>query len=200
MDRMNLILPTSVAPFRVSLDEPLTDDLLLEICEINDVFHVEREPEGHLLVRKVGGMLAGMVSSDLGAALGNWAEEDGRGRVFINTGFFLKDGSMRGPRWAWISNERFGTLPLDEQKGFPPVCPEFVAEVMSFNYTLPEMQERMQMWLANGVELAWLVDPSRRTVEIYRPGQPVEEQESHTAVYGEGPVGGFVLELGRIWG
>jgi hypothetical protein len=28
----------------------------------------------------------------------------------------------------------------------------------------------------------------------------VEEQEGHSAVYGEGPVAGFVLELGRIWG
>jgi len=28
----------------------------------------------------------------------------------------------------------------------------------------------------------------------------MEEQVGHSAVYGEGPVGGFVLELGKIWG
>jgi Uma2 family endonuclease len=48
--------------------------------------------------------------------------------------------------------------------------------------------------------LAWLVDPSRKTVEIYRPGQAMEEQAGHSAVYGEGPVAGFVLELGKVWG
>jgi hypothetical protein len=35
---------------------------------------------------------------------------------------------------------------------------------------------------------------------MYRPGKPVEEHAGHPAVYGEGPVAGFVLELGRIWG
>jgi Uma2 family endonuclease len=200
MDRMNLILPPSVAPFRISLDEPLTDDLLLEICETNDVFHVEREPDGHLLVRKIGGMLAGMVSADVGAALAEWADGDGRGYVLSNTGFFLKDGSMRGPRWAWVSHERLDAASLDELKGFPRACPEFVIEVLSWNYTLRELQERMQQWIANGVDLAWLIDPTRKTVEIYRPGQPMEEQAGYSAAYGEGPVAGFVLELERICG
>jgi Uma2 family endonuclease len=65
---------------------------------------------------------------------------------------------------------------------------------------LPPLQKKMSDWIANGCELAWLVDPRRKVVEIYRPGKPVEEQEGHSAVYGEGPVAGFVLELGRIWG
>ena len=51
----------------------------------------------------------------------------------------------------------------------------------------------------NGAELAWLLDPSRKTVEIYRPGREVEVLEGGSAVEGDGPVAGFVLELGRIW-
>lgn len=43
------------------------------------------------------------------------------------------------------------------------------------------------------------IDPLGKALEIYRRGQAVEVQEGHSAVYGEGPVGGFVLELGRIW-
>jgi Uma2 family endonuclease len=58
----------------------------------------------------------------------------------------------------------------------------------------------MQTWLANGAELAWLVDPSRKAVEIYRPGREPEVLEVGSAVYGEGPVAGFVLDLARIWG
>jgi Uma2 family endonuclease len=58
----------------------------------------------------------------------------------------------------------------------------------------------MQVWIANGCELAWLIDPLRKTVEIYRPGRAPEALEGASAVYGEGPVGGFVLELGRVWG
>jgi Uma2 family endonuclease len=75
-----------------------------------------------------------------------------------------------------------------------------VIEVRSESDGLKPLREKMLMWLANGAELGWLIDPSRRAVEIYRPGKPVEEQEGHSAVYGEGPVAGFVRELGRIWG
>lgn len=57
----------------------------------------------------------------------------------------------------------------------------------------------MSAWIANGIQLAWLVDPLRKAVEIYRPGQQPEVQEGHSAVYGEGPVAGFVLEFARIW-
>jgi Uma2 family endonuclease len=28
----------------------------------------------------------------------------------------------------------------------------------------------MEMWIANGSEVAWLIDPQRKAVEIYRPG------------------------------
>ena len=63
-----------------------------------------------------------------------------------------------------------------------------------------ELQKKMQMWIANGAEVAWLVDPSRKTVEVYRAGREAEVLEGGSAVEGDGPVAGFVLELGRVWG
>ena len=58
----------------------------------------------------------------------------------------------------------------------------------------------MRAWIENGVEVAWLVDPQLKTVEIYRPGREPEVLEGASAVEGEGPVAGFVLELGKVWG
>jgi hypothetical protein len=40
----------------------------------------------------------------------------------------------------------------------------------------------------------------REAVEIYRPGREPEVLEGGSAVEGEGPVAGFVLELGKVWG
>jgi hypothetical protein len=42
-------------------------------------------------------------------------------------------------------------------------------------------------------------DPARKIVEIYRPGRAPEMLAGGSAVEGDGPVAGFVLELGLIW-
>jgi Uma2 family endonuclease len=115
-----------------------------------------------------------------------------------STGFQLPDSAVRSPDAAWISARRWTPPSIHDDAPVP--YPDFVIEVRSKNDRLKAAQAKMQEWIANGVALAWLVDPHRKAVEIYRPGQAVELQEGHTAVYGEGPVGGFVLELGRIWG
>jgi Uma2 family endonuclease len=133
--------------------------------------------------------------------LGNWTEEDGRGYAFdSNTGFSLPDGSMLSPDASWVLASRWNTLTEEQKDSYSPICPEFVIELRSPSDRLPDLQAKMQAWIANGAELAWLVDPVRKVVEIYRPGQKVEVQDGHSAAYGEGSVGGFVLELGRVWG
>src|SRR6266567_971155 len=49
--------------------------------------------------------------------------------------------------------------------------------------------------LPNGAQLGWLIDPSRRAVEIFRPGCDSEVRENVTNIAGEGPVAGFLLDL-----
>jgi len=39
-----------------------------------------------------------------------------------------------------------------------------------------------------------------KTVDIYHPGREPEVLEGGSAVEGEGPVVGFVLELVKVWG
>jgi Uma2 family endonuclease len=131
--------------------------------------------------------------------LGNWADEDGRGECFdSSTGFEQPDTAVLSPDAAWAS---FGRIKAAEKDGHElPMCPEFVIELRSKTDSLVPSREKMVRWIQYGAELGWLIDPSRKTVEIYRPGQAMEEQVGHSAVYGEGPVGGFVLELGKVWG
>ena len=51
-----------------------------------------------------------------------------------------------------------------------------------------------------GAELAWLIQPDRETVYIYRAGKSEPEKKTGiTRLAGEGPVGGFELDLRLIW-
>jgi len=75
-----------------------------------------------------------------------------------------------------------------------------VIEVRSPEDRLRTLQEKMESYLANGVQLAWLIDPQERTVAIYRPQLAPEVLRNPQSVAGEGPVAGFVLSLDRILG
>ena len=42
----------------------------------------------------------------------------------------------------------------------------------------------MAMWVLSGAEVAWLIDPERRVVEISRTGASVEEHYDPTSIQG----------------
>ena len=187
-------------PVRLRFERPLTDDELLHFCAVNDPLRVERDKNGELILMTPTGAEGGGRNADLTIELGVWARQDGRGKVFdSNTGFTLPDGSMRSPDASWVSWPCWNALTHEQQKRFAPLCPEFVIELRSESDRLEELRAKMGEWIANGAELAWLIDPERKVVEVYRPGREPEVLEGMSAVYGEGPVGGFVLELARIW-
>jgi Uma2 family endonuclease len=198
---MNLHLDGADFPVRISLDRPMSDSELLRFSSENKGLRIERDKTGEIIVMTPTGNRTGMKSLYIGRMLGNWTEEDGRGYAFdSNTGFSLPDGSMLSPDASWVLANRWDALTEEQKDTYSPICPEFVIELRSPSDRLPPLQEKMQAWLANGTELGWLVDPSRKIVEIYRPGRAMEEQEGQSGVYGEGPMGGFVLELGKVWG
>ena len=43
----------------------------------------------------------------------------------------LPTGAAYSPDAAWVSNESLARLTKEQRRKFPPVCPEFVIEVMS---------------------------------------------------------------------
>ena len=198
---MNLAVSESELPVRLRFDRPMTDDELMRFCAENNDLRVERDANGELIVMSPAGGGSSSRNAQLNRQLGNWADETGVGNTFdSSSGFRLPDGSMRSPDAALIAWPRWNALSEKQQEEFPPICPEFVIELRSPSDRLIPLQEKMRLWVANGAELAWLVDPSRKTVEIYRPGREAEVVEGGSAVEGEGPVTGFVLELGKIWG
>ena len=197
---MNLALPEIDQPIRIRFEHPLTDDELLRFCAENDPLRVERDKNGDLIVMTPTGLEGGGVEGDVFGELRNWALQDGRGKAYgPNAGVTLPDSSVRAADASWVSWQRLNALTPEQRKTFAPVCPEFVIEVRSESDSLRELQAKMQMWVANGAEVAWLVDPSRKAVEVYRPGREAEVLEGGSAVEGDGPVAGFVLELGRVW-
>ena len=92
---------------------------------------------------------------------------------------------------------------IDLRQGFPPISPDFVIELVSpsdlKNQRYEDLQAKMQEYLDNGVKLGWLIEPSAKTVEIYRLEQPVEILNNPQTLSGEAILPGFVWDLGEIF-
>ena len=67
------------------------------------------------------------------------------------------------------------------------------------DYKLRLLQEKMEEYMANGVQLGWLIDPMLLTVTVYRPDREPEVLKNPTAVAADGPIDGFVLDLANIF-
>ena len=201
MDGVSFNLVGLRLPARLRLAEPMSDGELLEFSAANDALRMEREPNGELTLMTPTGARTGKINFKLCALLAVWAEADVRGYGFdSNTGFRLPDGSMRSPDASWLVKERWDALSNEEQDGYAPVCPEFVVELTSPTDRLPAVRRKMErVWMPNGVEVGWLIDPGKRTVRIYRAGQEAEELVDPTSVQGTGPVRGFELVMSRVW-
>ena len=197
---MNIDLSEVELPVRLRFERPMTDEELMRFCTANEVLRVEREPNGEILVMTPAGSRTSKMNLRIGRFLDEWAEADGRGVAFdSNGGFTLPDGSMRAPDGAWVELRRWQALSEKQQTGYAPVCPDFVIQLRSPSDRLPDVEAKMEQWIANGARVGWLIDPERRVVTIYRAGQAVEVLEDPSSVQGDGPVAGFELVMARVW-
>jgi Uma2 family endonuclease len=178
----------------------MTDDQFFQLCQNNRELRFERNANGELIIMSPAGGETGNRNGRLNQQLFNWTDADGTGIAFdSSTGFKLPNGADRSPDASWIKLERWDALTDEEKRKFPPICPDFVIELLSPSDSLKTTQEKMKEYIDNGVRLGILINRKSRQVEIYRPGKEVEVLDSPATVSGEDVLKGFVLNLGMIW-
>jgi Uma2 family endonuclease len=187
----------------VQIDTPritVSEELFLALVRENPDGRFERARDGTLIVVPPNGLDGSRQNLQIVWQLENWNRAMGGGVVFDSSGGFrLQDGAIRSPDAAWLRKARWQQLSAVERRGVAPICPEFVIELLSPSDDLAETQAKLDEFVRNGASLGWLVDPSRRVVEIYRPGRPPETLENPLSVEAEGAMSGFVLDLEPIF-
>ncbi len=170
------------------------------LCAANPDVKFERNATGELIIMAPTGGETGRINSGLNAQLWLWNQQSGLGVVFdSSTGFSLPNGADRSPDLAWIPLERWQSLSQEERRGFLPLCPDFVLELLSPTDSWLKAQLKMQEYMENGARLGWLIDPQAKQVGIYRQGQPVEIVSSPQTLSGEEVLPGFVMHLDFLW-
>jgi Uma2 family endonuclease len=178
----------------------LTDDQFDRLCAANPEIKFERTAIGELQIMSPTGGETGMNNATLIARFVIWNEKNNLGKVFdSSTCFKLPNGSNRSPDVVWIERSRWDALTPEQQRKFPPICPDFVLELLSPSDDLPIVQQKMQEYLDNGIRLGWLINPEDKQVEIYRPGQAVEAIQAPRTLFGEAVLMDFSINLDWIW-
>jgi len=177
----------------------LSDEQFFELCRRNPELVIERSANGELQIITPTGGSSGRRNMALSGFLFLWARQDGTGVAFdSSTMFALPSGAMRSPDASWVHSDRWAALSLAEQDGFPALCPDFVAEILSPTDSLAQTRSKLEEFLANGARLGWLIDPFRRVAEVYRPGRPVETVEEDAVLSGEDVLAGLTIAVAEL--
>ncbi|MBD1879503.1 Uma2 family endonuclease [Coleofasciculus sp. FACHB-T130] len=178
----------------------LTDEQFFQLCQVNENLRFERTATGELIIMSPAGGETGNRNAGLTAQLWIWNEQNRLGKVFdSSTGFKLPNGADRSPDAAWVKLERWDALTQQQREKSPPICPDFVVDLLSPSDSLKVAQEKMKEYRDNGTVLGLLINRKSEQVEIYRQGQEVEVLQSPTTLSGENVLPGFVLNLEPIW-
>jgi Uma2 family endonuclease len=107
-------------------------------------------------------------------------------------------GLVRLPDVAFISNDQFpgGELP-DEP--ISEIVPELVVEILSRGNTRSEMARKRREFFQTGTQLIWIVDPNKRTVEVYTAGEQRYVLKESDVLTGGDVLRGFILKLSELF-
>lgn len=191
-----------------ALEEPsvmaqniLSDEEFYAFCQRNPDLRFERESDGKLIIMPNTGGRTGKINFRLYSLFFLWLDESRSGEMFdSSTAFRLPDGSTRSPDVAWVRLDRWNALTERQQEQFPPLCPDFVVELLSATDALKTVKAKMlEVWMQNGCRLAWLIDPKSQTTHIFRANGEIQIIEGFDkTLSGEEGLAGFTMPLNRL--
>lgn len=190
-------LPGHAENWAVQLPEDWDDDRFFKFCRDNHRFRIERDADGSVHLMPPTGLDTGDKNSNLTADLSLWRRKNDTGKTGdSSTGYRLLNGAVRSPDASFVSYQRLSGLTKKQLQKFPPVSPEFVAEIRSPSDSLKKLQEKMQEYISCGVLLAWLFDLKNEAVYIYRADGSTEKKIGFTGkLSGENVLPGFEFDL-----
>lgn len=176
----------------------MTDQEFEEFCFDNPKLRIEQDKHGNIIIMSPVSYDSGNYESEVTGDLVLWNRKTKMGKTFSpSTMFILPDGEKRMPDAAWISMDKHKKLARWERKKFAHIVPDFIVEVRSPSDNLKTLKSKIsEVWIANGVRLAWLLDPSNETAIVFRPNsEPVEIKGFDQVLSGGDVLPGFEFDL-----
>lgn len=143
----------------------------------------------------------GRIALNIGSEIRQFVRRNRLGEAYAaETGFRIQTPageSVLAPDAAFIRQER---IPPDlSDEGFVGIPPDLVVEVRSPSDSLADLQEKAREWLAGGVQLVWLLDSTRRVVEVWRASGLAATLSDDDVLSGQEILPGFEVRVSELW-
>lgn len=156
--------------------------------------------KGELLRMPPAGGEHGEVAGELARVIGNFVVENDLGRFYAaETGFILdaESSTVLAPDVAFVQASR--VPPRERRRGFVPVVPDLVVEVVSPSDRVTEVNDKVNTYLDSGVRMVWAVEPIRQRITVYTPDRRARLLNSDDVLEGGDVLPGFSLPLADIF-
>lgn len=119
------------------------------------------------------------------------------GRVFGSSiGYELASGDVVSPDVSFVYAQK---LPQDDlPEGFGKFAPDLAVEIVSPNDSLTMVEDKVQIYLNNGTQLVWVINPKLRKVTVHRADGTIAAVRADGALDGEDVLPGFTCALAEI--
>jgi Uma2 family endonuclease len=155
--------------------------------------------KGELIDMTPPGGTHGTVALNLGALLRGFVKSQNLGVVMVESGYKLASNpdTVRGPDISFLATEKIpaGGLP----DGYITGAPDLAAEIVSPNDTASQIQDKVQDYLAHGVQAVWVVYPQQRTVVVHYPDGTARTRHEADTLEGETVLSGFSCRVNEIF-
>ena len=119
------------------------------------------------------------------------------------TGFDLsgsgQPNTVLAPDVAFVRADRMPSRASATWDAYWPLAPDLAVEIASPTQYRPELAAKAHRWLAAGVRLLWVVWPSTRQIDVWRPGAPVATLGLADTLDGLDVLPGFTYPIARLF-
>jgi Uma2 family endonuclease len=174
-----------------------------EYLELPDDGNIYELLEGKLIVSPQPGDDHSSVAHLLSTYLGMYNLTFNVGKFWNNGRFVIERGNKPdgkdtelAPDVGFIAHPHVPPA----SPGAIPIPPHLAIKIQSPNNTLPEMRDKVKVYLRAGVKEVWLIHPSRRTATIYRQGSLKGEALPKDGTLNGGKIlPGFQLPIAKLF-
>ena len=121
--------------------------------------------EGKIIIMSPSDSVSGEIGMRFGSLLSAWVYNHNSGRVLdSSTGYRMPNGDLLSPDVSFVSRERLKQNP----RTYLSVIPQLIVEIKSSRDRIHDLEEKIALFLSQGVQVGILIDPDTQTLRVYR--------------------------------